>query len=204
MEPIVEIKMKSFSTFVLAWLFVPVICSASEVKIPRLINDSGPTQGVTPLALKELWRAGGEDEEVIFGRIVDVNRGKDGSIYVLDNQLCQVVVFSQEGEHLRNLSREGDGPGELRQPMGLAFLADDVLGIGMGFPGKLVALQMDGTPLKTYYPVGEPSDGNVGIMLGIQVVNGVMVACGGRINIGDPEQARTDRFLSVTDAPPLH
>ena len=41
----------------------------------------------------------------------------------------QVVVISAEGEYLRTLSRQGDGPGELRQPTGLVFLADDVLGV---------------------------------------------------------------------------
>lgn len=191
--------MKIISLLFLVLFLSPLLGLAGETEIPRLINNSGPTHGVQPLALKELWRSGGEDEDVIFGRIVDVTMDKDGNIYVLDNQLCQVVVFSKEGEHLGNLSREGDGPGELRQPMGLAFLADDVLAVGMGFPGKLVALQLDGTPLNTYYPIGEPADGNVGIMLGIQSVNGVLVASGGRINLGDPEQAHTDRFLSVTD-----
>lgn len=191
--------MKIISTLFPVLFLAPLLCLAGETDIPRLINDSGPTHGVQPLVLNELWRAGGEDEDVIFGRIVDVIMDKDRNIYVLDNQLCQVVVFSKDGEHLRDLSRQGDGPGELRQPMGLAFLADDVLGIGMGFPGKMVALQLDGTPLKTYYPIGEPADGNVGIMLGVQSVNGVLVASGGRINIGDPEHARSDRFLSVTD-----
>ena len=33
----------------------------------------------------------------------------DGSVYVLDNQLCHVVVISAEGEHLQSISREGDG-----------------------------------------------------------------------------------------------
>ncbi|MBC8424555.1 hypothetical protein H8E07_10560 [bacterium] len=107
----------------------------------------------------------------------------DGSLYVLDHQLCHVVVISADGEHLRDITREGDGPGEPRQPMGLVILADDVLGVGMGFPAKLVTLKTDGTPIGTHYPVGAPAEGNVAIMISLQYVDGVLGATGGSIVI---------------------
>jgi hypothetical protein len=180
---------------------VMFLCSgfglANAGDVPRTIDDDGPAQGAQPLALRELWRVGGEDEDVIFGRITDLKMHPDGSVYVLDNQLCHVVVISADGEHMRDISREGDGPGELRQPMGLVFLADDVLGVGMGFPAKLVTLRLDGTPIDTHHPVGAP--GNVAVMISLHCVDGVLAASGGSIVFAADGDSHTDRFLSVGD-----
>jgi len=143
---------------------------------------------------------GGEDEDVIFGRISDLKRHPNGELYVLDHQLCHVVVISADGEHLRDISREGDGPGELRQPMGLIFMSDDVLGVGMGFPAKLVTMRLDGTPVDTHYPAGAPAEGNVAIMISLRHVDGVLAASGGSVVFAPDGNSRTDRFLAVGDA----
>jgi hypothetical protein len=192
--------MKTASAIVFVSLLIPAICRAEDRPIPREIHNAEPSQGTQTFDLRELWRVGGEDEEVIFGRIVDLAKGPDGNFYVLDNQLCQVMVFSPEGEHLRDLSREGEGPGELSQPMGLVFFSDDLLGVGIGYPGKVITLGLDGTPGESYYPIGAPSDGNIGIMTGVQYLDGVLVACGGRIVFGNTGVGHTDRFLAVCDA----
>jgi len=192
--------MKFIPLVTMMLLLCSVFCLAAAANVPRNIDDDGPAQGVRPLALRELWRVGGEDEDVIFGRITDLKMHPDGSVYVLDNQLCHVVVISANGEHLRDISRDGDGPGELRQPMGLVFLADDILGVGMGFPAKLVTLGLDGTPIGTHYPVGSPAAGNVAIMISLQHVDGVLVASGGNITFAADGDSYTNRFLSVGDA----
>jgi hypothetical protein len=191
--------MRSRLAFIVFLLASPALGLVGDAAVPHLIDDDGPALGVVTPALRELWRVGGEDESVIFGRIVDVKAHRSGDIYVLDNQLCQIVVLSPDGEHLRDLSRQGDGPGEIRQPMGIVFLADDVLGIGVGFPGQVVALKLDGTPITTHYPVGRPAEGNIGIMTALQYVDGVLVAAGGRMAFEDAGQSHTDRFLAVAD-----
>jgi len=192
--------MKSLPILITFLLSFPMICVAADNEIPRHIDEDGPTLGVQPLDLHELWRVGGEDEDVIFGRVTDLKMHPNGDVYVLDNQVCHVVVISKDGEHLRDISRQGDGPGELRQPMGLVFLTEDVIGVGMGFPGKVVALNLDGTPAATHYPVGEPAEGNVGIMMSLQFIDGVLVASGGRIVFEHQGDSHTLRFLSVADA----
>ncbi len=189
--------MKLFTTVIAVLILLPALSFATDKDIPCNIDEDGPAQGVVPLVLEELWRVGGEDGDVIFGRITDVLRHPDGNIYVLDNQLCQVTVFSPEGEHLRNISREGDGPGELRQPMALTFLSDEVLAVGMGFPGKLVSLGLDGTPLHSIFPIGEPAEGNIGIMMSSRFADGILVSSGGRIVFTDQTSSYTERFLSV-------
>jgi hypothetical protein len=189
--------MKLFPVLALILYSLPLLCLAESNDIPRLIDTDGPSQGIQPLNLHESWRVGGEDEDVIFGRIVDLKKHPDGTFYILDNQLCQVVVVSGDGEHLAELSRQGDGPGELRQPTGLVFLEDDVLGVGMGFPGKVVSMKTDGTPVGTLYPIGEPAEGNIGIMMSLQKVDGILVASGGRMVFADHNNSHTERFLSM-------
>ncbi len=86
-------------TLILAVLMVtPLLAVADTEPVPRLIDTDGPSQGVQPLELTELWRVGGDDDDdIIFGRIVDLKRHANGNLYILDNQLCQVVVISRTG-----------------------------------------------------------------------------------------------------------
>ena len=185
-------------------LLIPVAVGAGEVSlvdgIPHIMNQAQPPQGRQTVDLVELWRAGGEDGEVIFGRISDVVRHPDGEVLVLDNQLCQVEVFSPDGAHLRTLSRQGDGPGEVRQPTGLILLPGDLVGIGAGFPAKLVTLEMDGTPVDTRYPIGEPSEGKIGVMISLDTGGGLLAATGGRLVFDGPDNSYAERFLAVADA----
>lgn len=48
----------------------------------------------------------------------------DGKIVVLDRQGSKVSVFSSDGAPLASFGREGDGPGEFRNPTSLAILED--------------------------------------------------------------------------------
>lgn len=171
--------------------------AAGAAEVPVIIDQDGPAEGTRQLKLRELWRAGGEDEELIFGRVIDAKMHPDGTVYVLDNQLCHVVVLSPEGEHLGYLSREGDGPGELRQPSGLVLLGEDLIGIATGFPAKLITLTRDGTPVGTHYPVGAPADGDLAVMISLRCGDGVLAATGGKIVVGDGVDSYTQRFLSV-------
>ena len=178
-------------------LILPAFAQADD--IPRMIDDDGPAQGTRLLEMDELWRVGGEDGDLIFGRIVDVDMDEAGNVYVLDNQLCRVCVFSPDGEHTGDLSREGEGPGEISQPTGLVLMPENVVGIAQGFPGEVVRLRTDGTPLSSLYPVGAAADGNFGLMIGVDYADGVLCACGGRMVITGLEDSRVDRFLAISD-----
>ena len=109
-------------------------------------NTATPSQGIETLELKELWRAGGEDDEIFFGLIIKVLVDDEGDIYLLDAQLNEVQVYSPDGVNIKTLSREGDGPGEIRGPADMLFLPDGNLGILQSFPGKIVKVDRDGNP----------------------------------------------------------
>ena len=114
---------------------------------PVIASPAEPLHGVRTLVLEELWRRGGEDdEEIFFGLIAQVAADEEGNVYLLDGQLSQVPVFGPDGELLRILSREGDGPGETRRPGDLFLTDDGRVGLAVTFPGRVVYVDRQGQP----------------------------------------------------------
>lgn len=50
-----------------------------------------------------------------------------GNIYVLDRQGKRVLKYGPDGRHLATFGREGEGPGELNQPMAMALGPGDTI-----------------------------------------------------------------------------
>ncbi len=113
-------------------------------------NPARPLGGEKVLRPQPLWRLGGEDEEVLFGLVEDAVVDDQGYSYLLDTVLCSVLVVDQQGEIVRNLSGQGDGPGEFRFARELVFLPDGALGIMEMMPGKIVSVTTDGTPRPSF------------------------------------------------------
>ncbi|MFN2370323.1 MAG: hypothetical protein ABR506_04115 [Candidatus Krumholzibacteriia bacterium] len=57
------------------------------------------------IALQEQWRIGGDDEDVLLGIVTRVLVDDANNIYLLDQQLSEVQVFTPGGEHLKTLGR---------------------------------------------------------------------------------------------------
>ncbi|HOX24198.1 MAG TPA: hypothetical protein PLL30_00410 [Candidatus Krumholzibacteria bacterium] len=79
-------------------LLVPAMVSAGNVTlidgVLHVMNPARPPRGVQTVELEELWRAGGEDDDVFYGLIGKVCCDEQGNIFVLDSQVCQVYVYS--------------------------------------------------------------------------------------------------------------
>lgn len=60
----------------------------------------------------------------LFGQISGIGVDPDGRIHVLDRQAKELRTFDDDGTHLRTVGREGGGPGEFRDPIGLALSPD--------------------------------------------------------------------------------
>ncbi len=144
----------------------------------RVENSSKPAQGVQKVVLEELWRVGGEDDEDnIFGIVNRALVDDENNIYLLDAQLAQISVYSPDGELIKTLGREGDGPGEFRGPTDMCFLPDGNIGIGQAFPGKVVKLGMDNTPAGIWN-LGDPASGGFFILRALKSAGGVTAAGG--------------------------
>lgn len=147
-------------------------------------NGGEALEGVKTLRLEEQWRAGGEASEILFGSVGRIVADAAGNVYVLDRQMSQVQVFGPDGRHLRTLSREGDGPGEVRRPSDLLLLPDGRIGIVQMMPGRIVTLRPDGTPAGNIEP-GAAEDtgerGNMFTLFGARPAGDGLLIGGGRM-----------------------
>jgi hypothetical protein len=114
--------------------------------VPHVLNPESPAEGESVLELNELWRVGGDDEDIFFGVIAQLLHDDKGNIYVLDSQLSEIMIFTEDGEYLQSIGREGEGPGEFRNGIDLFWAPGDRLGVVQVWPGKIVFLQPDGNP----------------------------------------------------------
>ncbi|MEZ4386158.1 MAG: 6-bladed beta-propeller [Candidatus Krumholzibacteriia bacterium] len=161
---------------------------------PHVMNGPEPRDGVHELKLEEVWRHGGEDDDIFFGLVSSVATDPDGNLYVLDSQLAQVMVFSPDGEHLRDVGRQGSGPGEYENPNQVVMLPDGTLGVSQLFPGKLVRLSLDGTPRDNV--TIDSSDGGFAVITNVRSGGGNLVIAGMEAKF-DQATAHFDRHLFV-------
>lgn len=160
-------------------------------------NDSSPVEGTQTMRLEELWRVGGDDQEsIILGFPGQVLMDRSERIYVLDRHLSQVPVFSPQGDYLRTLSREGEGPGEIRRPRDMMFMPDGTLGIVQMLPGRIIQLDLEGTPSGVTHPGGaQAEEGGVAVLFNGLSRNGTIIVCGEELTPQEGVYART-RYLA--------
>lgn len=187
-----------------AWFSVVILAamllSGAVLAEPVIIRNVEPAQPTRTVQLDELWRVGGEDEEFFFGMIVDCLTDAEGNVYLLDNQLCCVEVFTARGEHLRTLSGEGDGPGEVRIPQALVTLPDGALGILELFPGKIVKLSLEGDP-RGNVTLGGNGDPQTGFVAAFNSENrgGTILVAAQHSTLTDGGQDRTQYLARISE-----
>jgi len=76
-------------------------------------------------------RIGEYDGEVefVFGSIIHLAIGKNGELFVADNQVPIIRMFDKNGNFLRNVGRQGRGPGEYLRIGGVRSFPDGRLAI---------------------------------------------------------------------------
>jgi len=152
--------------------------------------------------LPELWRVGGDidDEENLFGVIADIDIDAQGNVYLLDSQLSELKIYNGDGELLRSIGREGEGPGEFRRPMASFFTKDDHVAVVQLMPGKIVKLAKDGKPAGDM-PIPQAPDGGFQILQGADSRGGNTVLFMSRqsMNQAEGKWSRTS-FLASVDA----
>jgi hypothetical protein len=133
----------------------------------HVVNPDQPMEAAKTVKLKKMWRIGGDtdDEDQFFGLILQITTDDKGNVYLLDTQLAQVKIFSQNGEFVRDIGREGEGPGEFRFPLGMFFTKDGNLAVMQVAPGKIVLLSPEGEPMGEY-PIPKSDDGGFLLLLG--------------------------------------
>ncbi len=143
--------MRSFIIFPMILVVLSLRASVAE---PVLITAPTEPPISETWVLEEVWRIDSEDPDAPLLGVP--SRGivaPDGNVLILDRQLAHVLELTPEGEFVGNLSRKGEGPGELENPSDLLLFSDGAVGLLQTFPPKIVKLNRDGTPLDTISPV---------------------------------------------------
>lgn len=164
-------KLTSMLLVALALASGPV--AGSDVR--HVHNDSQPRDGLQTVVLEELWRVGGEEDGVFFGRVPRVETDKQGNIYILDAQLCQVSVYSPSGDLLRTMFREGEGPGEVLEPRDMILMPDGGVGLVLEKLGMVKFVDADGYPTRSLR-LGAIEGGFYELVSGAGLVNGVVLS----------------------------
>ncbi len=160
--------------------------------VTQVSNPAAPSDGKSTITPVEAWRAGGDDEEIIFGVIGDVAVDAQGNLYALDQQLSQISVFDRDGNLLRTIGREGEGPGEFRRASQLFTTPDNKIAVAQMMPGKIVLLTPDGKPGGDF-PLPAAPDG------GTQMIWDAGAA-GRSVVIGSGTMARRDSKFTMTSS----
>lgn len=96
--------------------------AGAQGPIVRLPQADRPLAG-TATQVFALGRAEGAEHEM-FGEVSGVVFDAQENLYVLDGQAKRVMVYDRAGRFIRQIGKEGQGPGELIAPMQMALGAD--------------------------------------------------------------------------------
>jgi len=175
---------------------------AGEVAIEdgvTTVRNAQPALPAVELQLEELWRRGGDDDDLMIGLPVEAMSDDAGRVYLADQQLCQVFVFNADGELEKTLSREGEGPGEVAYPIDMVDLPDGTLGLAEFFPGKIVKVTRDDLPAgEITIDVSGGVTGGFTIQTMAEAVGPHLVMAGSRSLPQDKFTERT-HFLAAVD-----
>jgi hypothetical protein len=106
--------------------------SGGEVAVDTLANGAirtrnpetglwGSGKGWRAVESARIGSADAAEPAYMFGEVVDATTDPLGRVWVLDRQARELRVFDAAGRHLRTVGREGAGPGEFRNPIGLSW-----------------------------------------------------------------------------------
>lgn len=88
-------------------------------------------------------------EEYIFGHIISLAMGKDGTIFAMDDHIPALRVYNADGTYRTTFGRKGGGPGEYLGPDGgLNILSD----------GRILLRDPANARIQVYSPEGEDLD----------------------------------------------
>jgi hypothetical protein len=93
-------------------------------------------------------------DEYLIGSPRALAVSEDGRIYMLDRQVMKVRVYAPDGTHIRDIGREGGGPGEFEGPDGMTTLPDGRLLVRDPGNARVAEFSADGEYLGQFWLAG--------------------------------------------------
>lgn len=97
----------------------PAAAPAASAIDTRSVTIEGPRRIADP-GWVSLWKAGGNDNDELFGAPRELLAGDDG-VYVLDPGTRELLAFTPVGALRWRAGGRGEGPGQLKRPVDLTF-----------------------------------------------------------------------------------
>ncbi|MCP4548103.1 MAG: 6-bladed beta-propeller [bacterium] len=112
-------------------------------------NPAEPMSSRVTIKADRQWSLGGynDAEEELFGQVDQLLIADNGDIYLLDSILNEIRVFGANGEYLRSIGRDGEGPGEFNGAFTMFLLPDNEICTVQSMPLRLSRLKRDGSGL---------------------------------------------------------
>jgi len=116
---------------IVAFIVLLTAGPAALAQQPQVVQSTTPPAWGESLRLVEELRIGKLDgaEEYLFGDIGAVAVGREGMIYVADEQVPIIRSYDAQGRFLRNIGRKGGGPGEYESIGGMRTLPNGRLAL---------------------------------------------------------------------------
>ncbi|MQY61218.1 6-bladed beta-propeller [bacterium] len=135
--------MRTFFKVILAMLFIVLIMTISfrdkktkwkgaieeEYGLTVVKNPKKPIHDDAVFSLKEDLALGEKErkEKNMFYRLADMDADSSGNIYVLDSEDVNIKVYDQKGRFSKVISRKGQGPGQLSNPIDIYIDYKDLI-----------------------------------------------------------------------------
>lgn len=119
--------------------------------VKHIANPATPRGAVRAVPLRQVWSVSVAAENTdlpLVGLITDVIQSGDDSICMLDPKLEQLLEFSIANGFVRVLSRSGEGPGEVSQPISITSTQHGKVAVARRMPGEIVVLDGAGSHTK--------------------------------------------------------
>jgi hypothetical protein len=115
------------ATFLAANLLVRPAAAQDTI----VVHAEDPPEWGSNVRVVEELRIGAVDgpDEYILGYIGSIGARRDGTIFVYDAQVPIIRQYSAAGDHVRDIGRKGQGPGEYRYVDGMQILGDGRLAV---------------------------------------------------------------------------
>ncbi len=80
----------------------------------------------------EVFRVGSMNGELweTFGEVSSTGFDAEGYLYIFDRQATRIVKVDRDGNHVSDIGRAGEGPGEMRMAFGFTVMRDGTVVVG--------------------------------------------------------------------------
>lgn len=137
-------------------ILVLVSCGKPAEKVVITFEDGvkivrNPLLELTELDVKpELIIGEGESNDELFSNLTDIVEDEIGNIYVCDGADNNIKVYTKDGTFVKLIGREGEGPGEFREPVCVDFFSDGTMIVADQKNQRFQTFDQDGYFLKSF------------------------------------------------------